>query len=142
MANVGLCNTDIQSQTQTKMTLLTGVDDMADIEKVIKGLECCYCNFPKTMDCNNCPYDKICYHDKACSLMLRDALQLLKEYKKHLQNDLENLNKKKLQVVNKINCTTQTERLCRYSEDNNRLPNRDDCNPLGCDACSYYRVGT
>ena len=52
---------------------------MADIEKVIKGLECCYCNFPKTMDCNNCPYDKICYHDKACSLMLRDALELLKE---------------------------------------------------------------
>ena len=52
---------------------------MADIEKVIKGLECCYCNYPKTMDCKNCPYDKICYHDKACSLMLRDALELLKE---------------------------------------------------------------
>lgn len=53
---------------------------MAELEKVIKGLECCYCNYPKTMDCNNCPYDKICYHDKACSLMLRDALELLKEY--------------------------------------------------------------
>ena len=50
-----------------------------DREKVIKGLECCYCNFPKQMDCKNCPYDKICYHDKACSLMLRDALALLKE---------------------------------------------------------------
>lgn len=53
-----------------------------DREKVIKGLECCYCNFPKQMDCKNCPYDKICYHDKACSLMLRDALELLKEYKR------------------------------------------------------------
>lgn len=50
-----------------------------DREKVIKALECCYCNFPKQMDCKNCPYDKICYHDKACSLMLRDALALLKE---------------------------------------------------------------
>ena len=50
-----------------------------DREKVINALECCYCNFPKQMDCKNCPYDKICYHDKACSLMLRDALELLKE---------------------------------------------------------------
>ena len=61
------------------MSIRNGSEIMPDIEKVIKGLECCYCNFPKTMDCNNCPYDKICYHDKACSLMLRDALELLKE---------------------------------------------------------------
>lgn len=52
---------------------------MADRDKVINALECCYCNFPKQMDCKNCPYDKICYRDKACSLMLRDALALLKE---------------------------------------------------------------
>ena len=68
---------------------------MADIEKVIKGLECCYCNYPKTMDCKNCPYDKICYHDKDCSLMLRDALELLKDYRQHLQNDLETLTEEK-----------------------------------------------
>ena len=58
---------------------------MKELDKVIKGLECCYCNYPKTMDCNNCPYDKICYHDKACSLMLRDALELLKEQQKVIE---------------------------------------------------------
>ena len=52
---------------------------MPDREKVINALECGYCNFPKQMDCKNCPYEKICYHDKACSLMLRDALALLKK---------------------------------------------------------------
>ena len=28
-----------------------------------------------------CPYDKICYHDKACDELLKDALELLKEQK-------------------------------------------------------------
>lgn len=58
---------------------------MPDREKVINALECCYCNFPKQMDCKNCPYDKICYHDKACSLMLRDALELLKEQAEEIE---------------------------------------------------------
>ena len=117
--------------------------EMADIDKVISGLN--RCKDMNKINCDKCPYD---YNGRGngkseCTAELSaDALELLKEYKKHLQNDLENLNKKKLQMENKINCITQTERLCRYSKDNNRLPNRYDCNPLGCDACSYYRVGT
>lgn len=52
---------------------------MAELEKVNKGLECCYASFPKCKACPVCPYDKICYHDKACDDLLRDALELLKE---------------------------------------------------------------
>ena len=115
------------------------------LDKVVEGLDCCLAvKNAGIKTCFDCPYrEKDGFLNTPCEdYLMTDALELLKEYKKHLQNDLENLNKKKLQVENKINCITQTERLCRYSEDNNRLPNRDDCNPLGCDACSYYRVGT
>ena len=102
---------------------------MADIEKVIKGLE-------KWID------DHLAQNVEIEPQLVHDALELLKEYKKHLQNDLKNLNKKKLQVENEINGIAQAERLCRYGADNNKLPNKYDCNPLGCDACSYYRIGT
>lgn len=54
---------------------------MDKLEKVIKGLECCYGSFPKCKGCPVCPYEKICYHDKACEDLLRDALELLKEQK-------------------------------------------------------------
>ena len=86
---------------------------MVDLEKVIKGYECCL-----RIDggCKECPYWDRTNSNKCEGNLKKDALELLKEYKKHLQNDLENLNKKKLQVENKINCITQTERLCRYSE--------------------------
>lgn len=52
---------------------------MADREKVIKGLELCYARFPKLKGCPVCPYEKICYHDKACDELLFDAIELLKE---------------------------------------------------------------
>ena len=52
---------------------------MADIDKVVKGLECCWASFPKCKGCPVCPYEKICYHDKACNELLRDALELLEE---------------------------------------------------------------
>ena len=47
---------------------------MADIEKVIKGLECeAYSEYAR---CNQCPYVK--FH-KCKTLLMRDALELLKE---------------------------------------------------------------
>ena len=52
---------------------------MDKLEKAIKGLECCYASFPKCKGCPVCPYEKICYHDKACDELLKDALELLKE---------------------------------------------------------------
>ena len=52
------------------------VIEVPDIEKVIKGLECCY----ETQNCKECPYFKFnasCQDD-----MDKDALELLKERQK------------------------------------------------------------
>ena len=81
---------------------------MADIEKVYSSLDKCM-----KCDCDDCTLynaSKAPWDCMAKDKLINDALELLKEYKKHLQNDLENLNKKKLQVENKINCITQTRR--------------------------------
>ena len=53
---------------------------MADIEKVIKGLEHCKRESEHIDDnpCNGCPY----YELKECQQMMADALELLKEYKR------------------------------------------------------------
>ena len=50
---------------------------MADREKVIKGLELC-----STYDCNrcdNCPYGRTCGYGCDQTVLIRDALALLKE---------------------------------------------------------------
>ena len=51
---------------------------MADIEKVIKGLEHCKRESEHIDDnpCNGCPY----YELKECQQMMADALELLKRY--------------------------------------------------------------
>jgi len=49
---------------------------MTDVEKVIRGLECCI-----TDRCEDCPYEDICYGDNEVELfdtLARDALALLK----------------------------------------------------------------
>jgi len=51
---------------------------MADIEKVMKGLECCGKKYPRNAWCKYCPYEPDCYHDSTCDLLIRDALDLLK----------------------------------------------------------------
>ena len=65
---------------QEEICLRTGSDDMADIEKVIKGLECC-----KAIHiylCNDCPYHDDDVDDNNCKESLcADALELLKEGK-------------------------------------------------------------
>ena len=56
---------------------------MADLEKVIKGLETCY---GRPLKCENCPYrdvERNC-HDVLCL----DALALLKEQKARNKNRL------------------------------------------------------
>ena len=51
---------------------------MADIEKVIKALEVC----SKIDDsCKNCPYSKYKDVEDCSNTLLKDALELLKEYK-------------------------------------------------------------
>ena len=47
-----------------------------DREKVIKAWECCN---PFNRKCNECPYEKDCYHDGISRHMVADALALLKE---------------------------------------------------------------
>jgi len=51
---------------------------MPDIEKVIKGLECCF----RGNDCRNCPYREVFDPALDCIDMTReDAIALLKEYR-------------------------------------------------------------
>ena len=54
---------------------------MPDIEKVIKGLECCF----RGNDCRNCPYKEVFNPERPnldCIDMTReDAIALLKEYR-------------------------------------------------------------
>jgi hypothetical protein len=47
-----------------------------DREKVIKAWECCN---PFNRKCNECPYEKDCYHDGISRHMVADAIALLKE---------------------------------------------------------------
>ena len=61
---------------------------MLDREKVIKAWECCN---PFNMKCNECPYEKDCYHDGISRHMVADALALLKEYKQSEQSYLRTL---------------------------------------------------
>ena len=62
---------------------------MADIEKVIKGLESCLNN-----DCHmdKCPYCEFVYNEYVCleDFLMRDALELLKEQQKRIET-LESL---------------------------------------------------
>lgn len=51
---------------------------MADREKVTLGLECCIC--PRLLDCKKCPYEKICTHDGADNVLLKDALTVILEH--------------------------------------------------------------
>lgn len=49
---------------------------MPDREKVIRAWECCN---PFNRKCNECPYEKDCYHDGISRHMVADAIALLKE---------------------------------------------------------------
>ena len=58
---------------------------MADIEKAIKGLECCQNPTERglTCECVDCPYEQ--GYTSKCRVMLKiDALELLKEYREML----------------------------------------------------------
>ena len=49
---------------------------MPDREKVIRAWECCN---PFNRKCNECPYEKDCYHDGISRHMVADAIAMLKE---------------------------------------------------------------
>lgn len=61
---------------------------MPDREKVIKAWDCCN---PFNRKCNECPYEKDCYHDDISRHMVADAVDLLKEQ--------ENASKRKPVIV-------------------------------------------
>ena len=54
---------------------------MADMDKVLKGLECCDKKYPRNAWCKYCPYEPDCCHDSTCDNLIRDALELLKQYR-------------------------------------------------------------
>ena len=58
---------------------------MADRNKVIKALECCSRAFPRLVECPGCTYEKTCYHNGRNEALLRDALKLLKEQDKLIE---------------------------------------------------------
>ena len=69
---------------------------MADIEKVIEGLDCCC----EKQNCKGCPYFKFnasCQDD-----MNKDALDLLKEQKEYIEH-LEEMNEK-YGYINIVRC--------------------------------------
>lgn len=51
---------------------------MADLDKVLKGLECCDKKYPRNAWCKYCPYEPDCLYDSTCDLLIHDALKLLK----------------------------------------------------------------
>ena len=55
---------------------------MPDREKVIRAWECCN---PFNRKCNECPYEKDCYHDGISRHMVADAIELLKEQEAKLK---------------------------------------------------------
>lgn len=50
-----------------------------DRERVFRAWECCN---PFNRKCNECPYEKDCYHDGISRHMVADAIALLKEQAK------------------------------------------------------------
>ena len=59
------------------MTDQKRVESMADIEKVVRGLEICTAD---DIECDKCPYDGEGRYEYGCeTVMKRDALELLKE---------------------------------------------------------------
>ena len=48
---------------------------MADLDKVMKGLNCCKNSYPK--DCKHCPYEKDCTHDGTCDILVRNAITVI-----------------------------------------------------------------
>ena len=61
---------------------------MPDREKVFRAWECCN---PFNRKCNECPYEKDCYHDGISRHMVADALAVLKEYEQSEQSYLRTL---------------------------------------------------
>ena len=75
---------------------------MSSPKKVIKGLECCFkyethLSIAGSLICEECPYNKDDYSGTCTSLLLKDALELLKEHEPIL---LENQHKPYGHIIN------------------------------------------
>jgi hypothetical protein len=69
---------------------------MPDREKVIKGLEICYCPPAK---CEDCPYHDLPV-EKSCNVTLcLDAISLLKEQDEQIKNRDESLEKAREEII-------------------------------------------
>ena len=75
---------------------------MADIDKTIKGLEALY-NAMHENQCYTCSYEFIEAAHEFGTEIVGDALRYLKDYKQHLQDDLEQLKEKKTELEFEIN---------------------------------------
>ncbi len=59
---------------------------MPDRKMVVKAWECCN---PFNRKCNECPYEKDCYHDGISRYMVADAIALLKEQQKLIDDIMQ-----------------------------------------------------
>lgn len=64
---------------------------MTDMDNVKKAWECCN---PFKRKCNECPYEKDCYHDGISRHMVADAIALLKEQENKKLIDADKLREK------------------------------------------------
>ena len=68
---------------------------MKTLDEVIKAYELC---LDKYIKCNECPY-----HERGCpDARKADALHYLKEYRKHLAQELDELRQKKYELETNI----------------------------------------
>ena len=69
---------------------------MADLDKVMKGLNCCKNSYPK--DCKHCPYEKDCTHDGTCDILIRNASTVIA----HQRMEIERLKAQKQKWLQNI----------------------------------------
>ncbi len=58
---------------------------MADLDKVLKGLECCDKKYPRNAWCKYCPYEPDCIHDSTCDLLIHDAISVITEQQAEIE---------------------------------------------------------
>ena len=108
---------------------------MADLEKVIKVYECC--KNPWNRRCEECPIEKDCCHDGLPTFAIKNALELLKDYRQHLQNDLETLKEEKRRLEFEYEAKAIREKTDEVIAKLKEKHPCEECQEWECDGCPY-----
>ena len=117
---------------------------MADIEKVIKGLETCVPMKYETAEDKECRHEQCPYGrenhktTEGCIWdLMADALELLKDYKQHLQNDLEILKEEKRRLEFEHEAKAIREKIDEVIAKLKEKHPCEECQEWECDGCPY-----